>query len=932
MNFTLVTKEIKTMIPPSTVLFTDDVNNDYGQKHRIGEFKRIELVYDSDVEISGFNFYINIALFMPLGAINPISGKGNTYYACALPIIAPGASYEAYIASDVISELGPVKNFSVRFIADPDYYSGSYGGYSYYRFKIQIDFVMIKDIKGYLASTTNRDKLLKDAIDTPFELLPDNSNIGDFPVANNQYSEDGYSPRVYIYAEDPYEPFPGLSTFLEEKFPGFKAAFYDKSEEGGAPFFTDAHFKFIRGTDEVTNFLSYEPTKVEVYFTTPDLAKPINRVTMMIIRTDKNDDTVDFLTNYEADVAKIQGTGPSVGKIQTPMTSPTEQGVGTGIYMASATIDGVDPAGTYQIIATGYYVPMTFGEQGETGGTNTGDIPVQAIKVYAGEGFDVTGFISDYETEFEGNDLECAIEERMRTRIHLDFAANKWKNDILARFGIVTSNDIRRYLTKVDVLIYEEYTDLTLGGVVRNVFDQATALRISPLVYNPPVGLELDFSIANQADFKYSFRNRFEDFISNVQSYINGSPVLPLTNQDWGGKTLKIQMTLSFFYDDIPSPFTDNVVMTQQIRVKDYGEMAVKHITGEELDDTENVCLDDEVCYVGLLDDDLSNRKLIVNIIPNDTVITNTQEAEVWVGDQLPQLTTPKIIEEEEDYTDQFGGKAAKFCIDTTQLILGASYKISALAKRTGDAPPPCEFIEATGGTIYEGDGFKYHVFTDGTVDFITSCVPDGATIDVLVVAGGGGGGYGSFGAGGGAGGVKYLTAQAITVGSFPVVVGAGGTGGLVNGTDGGNSSFNGIISTGGGHGGGTGALVGGNGGSGGGGAGITSSAGGNGIAGQGFNGVNGSGLYGGGGGGASATGSGPNGGDGLSCSITGTAVYYGGGGGGFNSGGASGTGGLGGGGAINTNGTPNTGGGGGGASFVAGAGGSGIVIIRYAA
>jgi len=84
------------------------------------------------------------------------------------------------------------------------------------------------------------------------------------------------------------------------------------------------------------------------------------------------------------------------------------------------------------------------------------------------------------------------------------------------------------------------------------------------------------------------------------------------------------------------------------------------------------------------------------------------------------------------------------------------------------------------------------------------------------------------------------------------------------------------------------------------------------------------------------------NGGVGLQNSITGSSVYYagGGGGGGTNSGGIAGTGGSGGGGGGNrlTNGsagTANTGGGGGGAGFdgtvrSGGAGGSGVVIIRF--
>ncbi len=218
-------------------------------------------------------------------------------------------------------------------------------------------------------------------------------------------------------------------------------------------------------------------------------------------------------------------------------------------------------------------------------------------------------------------------------------------------------------------------------------------------------------------------------------------------------------------------------------------------------------------------------------------------------------------------------------------------------------------------------------VILNYTNDYIP--LPSLLSIDLLVVAGGGGGGYGLFGGGGGAGGVQYLIGQTITVGTYSVIVGLGGTGGFTNGTSGNNSSFNGIISIGGGNGGGNSPVS--NGGSGGGGNGITSEPGGTGIVGQGNSGATGNGTNGGGGGGAGTSPTNQNGGNGLLCSINGISTYYGGGGGGYNSlFPPQGLGGLGGGGDVDTDAIANTGGGGGGAKVIAGAGGSGIVIISY--
>jgi hypothetical protein len=223
-------------------------------------------------------------------------------------------------------------------------------------------------------------------------------------------------------------------------------------------------------------------------------------------------------------------------------------------------------------------------------------------------------------------------------------------------------------------------------------------------------------------------------------------------------------------------------------------------------------------------------------------------------------------------------------------------------------------------------------------------------TVEYLVVAGGGGGG--SYG-GGGAGG--YISdSEVVTTGDTrSITVGAGGAANTSYITDGadGQSSVYGAISTVGGGGGArnadTGEQTGRSGGSGGGGG--YGTAGGAGTSGQGNAGGsgnnNGTSFSGGGGGGKNAVGAnagasvGGNGGAGLAWL---NSTVYGGGGGGvaWRSADTKGTGGAGGGGNGGTwasdavsavqggsAGSANTGGGGG-ARY---AGGSGIVIIRYA-
>ena len=286
-------------------------------------------------------------------------------------------------------------------------------------------------------------------------------------------------------------------------------------------------------------------------------------------------------------------------------------------------------------------------------------------------------------------------------------------------------------------------------------------------------------------------------------------------------------------------------------------------------------------------------------------------------------------------------------------------YGIAALGTTPVLAP------KATGGNSIENDGtYWIHTFTSSGT-FIPQV---GLTCDYLVVAGGGGAGgvfnASGVGAGGGAGGYRTsiggspLTLTQST--AYNVTVGAGGTGGpgqtpvATNGVD---SVFATITSTGGGFGESTQNAQSGSGGSGGGGSSSTSGIGSGNTPStspsQGNNGGAGIGtgnFPSGGGGGAGAVGGnasvsvGGVGGAGVANSISGTSVTYaGGGGGGIYNSGTGGAGGAGGGGAAGapglpgTSGTANTGGGGGGASSAVsggtdagGNGGSGIIIIRY--
>ena len=113
----------------------------------------------------------------------------------------------------------------------------------------------------------------------------------------------------------------------------------------------------------------------------------------------------------------------------------------------------------------------------------------------------------------------------------------------------------------------------------------------------------------------------------------------------------------------------------------------------------------------------------------------------------------------------------------------------------------PSGVIRATGGTITQitesGINYTVHTFTSSGAFNVYA---GGGDVEYLVVGGGGGSGRGngSQGANGGGGGGGVTTGSIpLTVGSYPVVVGAGGTGFTGSngrGNTGAQSSFAGII------------------------------------------------------------------------------------------------------------------------------------------
>lgn len=687
MTLSLVEAKVITLLPDDSILKTYLISGDNwaNAENRIGEKKRLQLEYNSDVDITGQNLFINAALFMREDNVIYFTGKGTVYYTCNIANATLGNVYNAPLQTSLSTvgySITVNQNFIVRVLPN--------GGFN---FKIQIDFFMVQDCSdNYIRNIIEKgiSVLTSDANAPGNSLDPTNSNMAIFPAHSvykphnpgPPFSPQVRSPRVYVYAEAPGS-FPLVSASLEYKFVGFKAGWYNQNAWATSPWFTNTGFSLKRFGNAVTDFSSTLDTDVEISVDSGDSLNHVTKFLVWIIRQSQFDPNYDFYTNLDAEFKIIELANVSTGKLKAPMTDPTNTGGNT--WKASFKVGPLPLTDTYRLVGVAYSDNVGYK-------VNSFISPLYSVVVgaagvgYAGNGFDVVGALDDYNRQFEGNDLECVIEERMRSKIKLYFPFDKWKNDIFNRLGLVVGNDIRRYLTDVFFSIYD--TNVTGLGTVQNTYDYRVSTKYGLNLYTPQSGMTMSFTNTS-AEFICDWRNRFETNVPPIGTLLNGVPIIPPSgNQYWGGKTMTIKWVLRFTYDDYSTPFTDDVVIFQQIRVKDYGEMTVSYFDpdSEDYEPLSNICNDKEYCFYGILQNpSLEDRKLITNIVPQGGTVNVLEEAEVWVGNQLPQLGTTKIINQEEDYAEAFSETAAKFCVDGSKLLVNSYYQISAIAKKFVD-------------------------------------------------------------------------------------------------------------------------------------------------------------------------------------------------------------------------------------------------------
>lgn len=657
MNINYIDFKVAVLLPNGTEYIKDYVSS--VPFPTIGEKKRAIMSFTTDYNMANVNLWIKFALFnQGIFSVSPSIAKSPMDYAITFPPTITAGTYPiAFICPSGLNSNVQQNAEANLIIVDSTH------------FRIEFDFYQIYDELSYQNTSIqdNHSKLLKDCSVAPSELT----------LSSNKNCYNSNLSKL-------------CTTFRFEKGADFSdismssvwnSSFYNKNPINNSPYFNTPVWTLER-TTPVSNLSTITNTNVKFNI---NGATAVTKILGWIIRTDNFDNTVFMFDNYEADFKDIISTNPDLNdKIIAPIVDISLLSGST--YEVQYTIDASKLVGgaKYRLIA------IVYDNVGLKSNSFISDeYIVDHVPCFDGEGFNLAATLSDYQTEFTGNDLECVIEERMKSTISLDFTSDKWKNDILTRLGLTTSNDIRRYLTEVSVSIFDE-NHVTGIGVIRNLYDLKVSSKYGLLSYSTQPGLTLDFTTVDKPVFTYEWRNRFENTVDCLQTTIdNTTNVIPVYGkQYWGGKTLKIKWKLKFYYDDYILPFEDSIEIFQQIRVKNYdSDVSIEYNDGDGIrgswnKEIKNVCQGEEFCMgIVLNNNTLTNMKAIINIHPSGSGLNAINEAEAWVGDELPQMLSPIFSSGDEDFSTIYTKLAAKFCIDTSKLSVN-SYQVSGIAKK----------------------------------------------------------------------------------------------------------------------------------------------------------------------------------------------------------------------------------------------------------
>lgn len=640
------------------------------KKNRIGELKKIVVGFTSDTDISGMNCYFDPALFMNSGTPQPFTNiVPANCYALTLDAAATPGTYDMVLSAQVPYPSDLIKNESAQIeIVDAN------------TFNLIFIFYQIYDTNNYLnpASEQNRFKLLKDRVANPAILSA---------VAPSVYTDAKVRPRVYIFLQDPADPVSTLGS-LYVNIDNFQAGFYSKDELNADPYFTNPLWIFNNnaGDTVVPGLLMSENTRVKFRITSP--VEP-SEVMVWMIKTSANDNTVDMFNAYDASFYKVITSNSNLQKSNKIWTPSAKFYADAGDFECFFTVKNTSLVfgDKYRFISVVYYRDDDYSLY-EVNSFISDEYTVEALPKFTGDGYNINGKITDYLNEYTGNDLVCVIEERLKGSVEIDYSSDAFANDMLSRLGLTVPNDIKRYLKKVTVEVYQNQ-----GGGVTQFFERLVSNKIDPINYSAAPGLTLDFQ-TDVLTLLYDFRVRYESWIANIETRVGSvSLITPNDTQNWQGRVLVIEYSLELFYDDFTTPFSDVLKFRQTIRPKNYSKDVniLNEADDSEIGANEYYCIDSDPCFKAKLANtvvDPDEFVLLTTAEKEPGLSSSVEENEEFAGD-LPQLDSNKFINQESNFGTT-ETKVAKFCLDSSNFFVDSPYKVSVIAKKN---VPPCARI-----------------------------------------------------------------------------------------------------------------------------------------------------------------------------------------------------------------------------------------------
>lgn len=666
-NLSIVDEKIETLELPGIAASWTDANI-ANSVNRIGEFKVYTVTINSDISIASTSFYVQPALFAQKTKPNLTTGVPPYFYSCqSVGTITPGATIVSTYNGGALptAEVGKIQYVWIKTVSST-------------QFQVIIAWYMGVDKEGYLDPNlyTNHDYFLKNKRTNPNELDT---------TGNSVYDSTSIDIRAYIYLQNTVAP--GIYGSIDiNQQRGFKGGFYNKGTHGAAPYFSAAAWVAKINSVAGNSFSTILNTDVEFSCVCPSGLN--TTVVMHLIHVNSYDDTVQFQTNYGMDTKFIDSGESNSTKIIGAFTGPVLVGGSTYKWTFKIDKNNIVSGEIYRMIAIVRY--NNFPTNYEVTSFISDEYLVNADVPYNGGGISISGILGDVKSNYTGNQLTACIEERMRSRIVFDFAADSWKDNVFNRLGITTVNDPRRYLTFIEFTIKEEYNVSSYPGIFREIYDYRFATKTGATSYTAKTGIDITETGATQLTFIAEWRNRWESAQPNIESWVNGvQQLVPLGNQDWGGKTdMLVEWKFHFYYDDYVTPFTDIISFTQKLTVRDYVDDTVLKIVAQNppFDTKEFWCNGEEMCLQGeIVDTGVINPadvyRLITNVDGNPGGLSTLLEEEAWVPPILGQSTNNIVYAQDQDF-DAVGG-VAEFCLDESNLVVGQEYKVTVLAKKS---------------------------------------------------------------------------------------------------------------------------------------------------------------------------------------------------------------------------------------------------------